>query len=1061
MRKFWKIFGISLGSVLGVVLVAVAAVVYVVFTPNRLTPVVDKVAGQYLTCDYELGQVDLTFFSTFPEFGLHADHLLILNPTEGAQSDTLLAADKVVARFELMQLLEEGCVNIRELTLENVALNAFIGENGQTNYDIIHMEPDTTTDEDTTSSFIRSLKLEDVAIAMNAHVISLCDRRDPIDVTLRGANVALRAHEQNDTIVIGALNVALPQISANYKGADYLTDADIRLNVPYNMNLRMKDISTIEFASVELDKAKLQVNQFDIDLRGRAMLMPTIDVNIDAQTNPWQISELLAIVPEALFTMPKDITADGIVTLGAHAEGVYNDSLWPLVNAHVVLEDATGSYAGLPYTLTNLQGDADVFMDLGKDQVDATLNCVTADVKSSQLSMTGNVTDIMDKMLLDLDVHANLHLPDADYFFPEGLTAKGKAVGDVKLKITLDDLAELRLTKGKIGANIAITNLDAEMDSMQVKTPKANLVFHIPNTKKADATDKRATYRRSHVGFLDGCLKLSELDFAMMDGPEAQFGETDIDLQVSDILNNSDLIYADLDVETSQLNANMQMTDSTGRVQPVNATLTKPAICGYVEYDAKDTIGIPTLACDFRMQQLEALYDTINVTAQAPEGNASVSGGRRDKSQPRVKIDLKLSDLAAKMGSFLDLKTNRLGVKFNARHSDNKENILLEWSPKLDFDLEQAVAKMDGFEPTIHIPQMKFEYSNKDFMIDTSRIELGSSDFSLSGEIKNIGPWLENKGLLIGRLNFISTHANVDELLAYTSGIGNDEETDTTAVVVASDNASSAESEPYLVPKGVDFTLNTMIKDADAFGQHIRNVGGGVYVKDGVLIIEEMGFVCRAAKLQLTALYKTPRRNHLFVGLDYHMTDIDVEELVDMIPQVDSMLPMLRSFKGAAQFHLAAETYLNSQYEIKPSTTRGAMSITAKDLTLLDGETFSTIAKILTFKKKTENKIDSISAEVSLYKQEIDIYPFLITCDKWMAAVGGEHNLDMSFDYHISLLNPIYLGVDVSGTFDDLKIRPAKCRYAQDFKPVFRKEVDTQAADIRKMIKQALEKNLK
>ena len=226
-------------------------------------------------------------------------------------------------------------------------------------------------------------------------------------------------------------------------------------------------------------------------------------------------------------------------------------------------------------------------------------------------------------------------------------------------------------------------------------------------------------------------------------------------------------------------------------------------------------------------------------------------------------------------------------------------------------------------------------------------------------------------------------------------------------------------------------------------------------------VLAEFGFICYAAKLQLTAIYKTPRRNHIYVGLDYHMMDIDMQELVNMIPQIDTMMPMLRSFRGEGEFHLAAETYVNDKYQLKTSTTRGACSITGKDLVLLDSETFGKISKILLFNRKTENKVDSISAQATLFKKEIDIYPFCITMDKYMAAVGGRHNLDMSFDYHISLLKPLYIGVDVKGTLDDLQIKPAKCKYAQDFRPIIRRDVETQNQTLKKMIDQALKRNVK
>ena len=94
----------------------------------------------------------------------------------------------------------------------------------------------------------------------------------------------------------------------------------------------------------------------------------------------------------------------------------------------------------------------------------------------------------------------------------------------------------------------------------------------------------------------------------------------------------------------------------------------------------------------------------------------------------------------------------------------------------------------------------------------------------------------------------------------------------------------------------------------------------------------------------------------------------------------------------------------------------------------------------------------------------MDVYPFLITMDKWMAAVGGQYrpyDKATQHNYHISLLNPLYLGVDVvtdPKNSDKLKIKLAKCKYAKDFKPVFTKVVDTQSADIRKLIREALTK---
>jgi hypothetical protein len=180
-----------------------------------------------------------------------------------------------------------------------------------------------------------------------------------------------------------------------------------------------------------------------------------------------------------------------------------------------------------------------------------------------------------------------------------------------------------------------------------------------------------------------------------------------------------------------------------------------------------------------------------------------------------------------------------------------------------------------------------------------------------------------------------------------------------------------------------------------------------------------------------------------------------------MIPDLNEMMPMLRSFKGEAEFHLAAETYMNSKYEPKMSTLRGAASLSGENMVVMDGETFSKISKLLMFNKKTENVIDSINAEITVYKNEIDVYPLCVSMDNYMVALGGRHKTDMTFDYDINVLKPIYLGVHVGGNMDNLDIKLAKCKFAKDFRPHWYQKTDTQSMELRRMIKASMEKNVR
>src|SRR5664279_1036386 len=100
MNKFIKIFLISLFSLVGVLIVAICIVIWIVFTPARITPIVRKQAAKYITCKSEIGSVELTFFSTFPNFGLKVKDFALINPVNGSMSDTLVSVNELVEVFD-------------------------------------------------------------------------------------------------------------------------------------------------------------------------------------------------------------------------------------------------------------------------------------------------------------------------------------------------------------------------------------------------------------------------------------------------------------------------------------------------------------------------------------------------------------------------------------------------------------------------------------------------------------------------------------------------------------------------------------------------------------------------------------------------------------------------------------------------------------------------------------------------------------------------------------------------------------------------------------------------
>ena len=1001
MKRALIITGWSLLGLFGVIVIAFAIACYLIFTPARLTAIAHQVADKYVTCEYKLDEVELTYFSTFPYFGVSVKDACLINPMEGAPSDTLLAVPELLVSVKLMDAIH-GDIFIKRFHLRDATANIYIAADGTTNFDVFKSEDDEEEEEDEGGWQLKSVGWEE-DLKVSARHLSFVDEKDTIAASLDDVTISL-ASKERDTMEGAQLDLTAKNVCAMLKGEEYAKDLFLRLHLPAYFN---------NSEHIYIDGAKLQVNEFGLLLDGEvgspcfSSGVYTCDATV-ATDGAWSIQSLLALVPARFTESLSDINVDGLIQLEASAKGTYSDSIMPVLTAHLDVKEGKGAYRPLPYTVRDLQLDADARLDLNKQQPSTvTINKLSAKTKESRIAAKGKVEDLLEDMLLDLHLDIDANLPDFAYFMPKEIDLKGQTKGKANAKIRLSDLSEMRLEKGTIDADLTLTDIAYTMDSMEATLPYTKAKVFIPNKNPS----------RKSVNWACVDLDTKQVDFSMDTTINAALGASMIRIEAANVLNNEQDYFAS--IHTASLD---------GRFEDIHADLTNAELEAYL------------------------------------------AGGK--KMSAKIQTDA----LQAEMGEELMAKTEALRIEAAARYKAGEENILLQWNPRLTIHLKNGEVRMPERLPEpVYIPSIEFAYSNKAMNIANSRIELGNSDLNIKGNVRHIGGWFRHKKILEGELDIVSDHCDANQLMAWFSA---DEETsqesgaesqeskaesqeELTSTPEQNTPDSTKEMEPFMVPLDVDLALNTNLKEVEIFNQLAKDLKGGIFMQEGNLILDEVGFVCRAAKLQLTAMYRSPRRNHLYLGMDYHMVDVDIDELLTMIPNLEEMVPMLSSFKGAAEFHLAAETYLNSQYQPKMSTLRGAASLTGKDLVVLDGETFDKISKLLLFSKKTENKIDSINAELTIYKNQIDVYPLCVQMDNYMVALGGRHNTNMTFDYDINVLSPIYLGVKVSGSMDDLQIKLAKCKFAQDFKPHWYQKVDNQSRELRERIKQSMEKNVR
>ena len=1061
MKRILKITAITLSSIIGILLVAIIIVCNVVFSPKTLTPIVRNNVGRFITCQADLDTAELTFFSTFPNFAINLSNVRVINPITDAQSDTLAHVGHLSASVNVSQFLFKGNLVINQVHLDNTVANIFCDSLGNANYNIVALSSTEEAEDTTSTSLFDLLQVNDVVI--NNLSATYIDQKSGINASINGLNTTLSAQLQGangninaklsipnsqfsipnsqfsilnsqfsisgnlrDNHFDGNLALALPSTTFDLDSNRLADSLALRANIPAEVNL--------DIMHINLKDALLAVNSHEINLNGVAQLNND-DINLDIQfaTNQWNIEELIALIPEAYADLLDDIKVSGIASLSGSARGTYNDSIMPLISANLNYSDGKVQYSALPLPINNINLSLSANADLNPNgKIEATIQNSSLYIQNSSLLISNSSLLIPNSSftdaLCDLNIKGNLNLSELRPFLPDDMkiNMNGRTYANISTRFNLDDATNLRLNRIIANAYIKYTNLDVLYnDSIAIKDPKGtlNLTLPSPHTNK----HFKELAQASLVG--------TNLDINMVGTMQANAKTPSLTIGIGDIL---------------------------------------------------DTTQFYTAVCQFDFDHLQGSMDTINFDITQPEGTLEVYPMRSNKKNPTFTIAYANQAIKANMGSFLNINTQNLKIEAKTDYNKEKENLLDQLNPTIKFDFNNGLVAVDGFDADINIPAIKFQFRPNNFDIEQSRIIIDNSDFALSGNITNLKNFSKGRGLLRGNLRFESEKTDIDQLMNLINGLGADTETsdeivitddntdfaladatqtvETQHIASQSDSLSTEEPNPFIVPKKVNITLDTHIKKAIFGDTDIENLGGKLTIKDGEAILEQMGFTTDAAEMQLTGIYRSERRNHLFAGLDFHLLNIDIAKLIALVPQVDTIVPMLKSFAGRAEFHIAAETYLRADYSPKMSTLRAAAALEGKDLVLLDSETFSTIAKYMMFNKKTENIVDSISVEMTVFRNEVDLYPFLISMDKWQAVLSGRHNLDNSFNYHISLTDcplPTRLGLDVKGTFDDLKFALVPCKYKALYKPEKQGATEKQTLALKKLISDSLKDNVK
>ena len=1094
IKKALKITGITLGSLVGVVLIMVALVCWIVFSSSGLTKVAQKALDDFSPAPAKIDNVDLTLVKSYPFLAFRLNGLVIYDDMEESPSDTLAAINKLAVTVDFKSLYKERKIILTNLYVNGVLANAFTTADGRSNLDVFgtSKEEEKPKDDEGMDIYadLQKISIENVSA-------SYIDLKSGINAGINDIDLELKGLLNYDSLEAKTtINVASVKAAMKNDSIDAAADmTDLKLNG--NLTKYGDDVDAD--ITITLKGSTAKFGTMDAALKNLKFIADNVSFALGKDGFKDLVAGLNLSASDLSFSSDGMSTTTGKLSMKADKAVFTGDSInvsgfnFDSRTISLELEDSVGTLtkAGIDKVLLDIEGA----MKLDMSNVNSNL---ALNVEGTTFEKGGEspISVITDNVSFDADgkiqgdfiaLNSVFATPSLNVTMNNDVYVPGWSLS---LSVPLETNMKMDRFAIKEGANV---NIDGQQIGFSANGTLGG----------KQAVAGRARIRTVHDLDIDRLISMIPDAFKdALDGIDVH-GILGLDLNVKGAMGENGPVLDDARAQLSLKNLDALLNDSLKAASgKLSADITYPSKIAVDQN--RETADIILQAADLEVSIIDST--TINASFDNLDLNASVAGLNEETSKMNILLDLSaeklkadmdtifgsldnadisitvapaenttammanvaFNGLSASVGSTINATLGKTDLVAMAQYDESKEDMLLKYNPHIKITLEDGNVEMpDMLKESILLPELDMDFSLGRFNINDCRVEIDNSDIMFWGDVYNIGEFIDGTGLLTGELFLESDYVDVTRLMQLTNSKSETTKTEET------EGKDTLEVAPIIVPKGIDLTLYTNLSEIN-FNNHIfNNVGGDVTIKDGVAVLQELGFSSDAAEMQLTAIYNspTPENEDPFVELDFHLLDIQIDELIDLIPSVDSIVPMLKSFSGEANFHFAAETSLKNNMPIM-STLYGAAAIDGKNLVVLDNEVFDGIKRKLLMRKKAEPVIDSIDVQMQVIRNRVTLYPFRIHMDRYTAIIDGRHFIDKDLEckYTVSLIQtplPIRLGVSVGGSINDIvehpikHIRIVRPRYDKLYSPDKQSRTDELVMGLKNNIQEILRSNVR
>ncbi|MCC5940758.1 MAG: AsmA family protein [Balneolaceae bacterium] len=388
MKLFLKIIAVLLALF---ILLLVGLNIY--FTDERLKNTILPHVQSAVGSEVEVDRMSITFFRTFPRFGLDIDGLRIPDP----QGDLVASLDELLVSLELFPLFRDE-ISVSRLSITRPVINYTVFADSTTNIDFLLEDEDVQDEEGGYSISIPGFTLRNASVfyidETSNSAISL-EQLDA-DISLFFGDIL----ESRVDAELGSLNVMMD-------GTSYISNLPMAINQTSTLDLENEIVTFTE--------GTVSIRGLALNLTGSVSDWGSDELALDLQfaSSSENFGELLRLAPPDFEEYITGLQTRGSLLLEGSVEGVFTEDTLPNFDFTLEVTDGFLQNPDLPEAIEDIN-----FRILFNNEL-ATISNFRARAGVNSITASGTVErPLEDDATFSLDLDGDINLETISSFYP-------------------------------------------------------------------------------------------------------------------------------------------------------------------------------------------------------------------------------------------------------------------------------------------------------------------------------------------------------------------------------------------------------------------------------------------------------------------------------------------------------------------------------------------------------------------------------------------------------------------------------------------------------------------